>query len=196
MPGFFTPPGIRWSPLSILYPHVQNSLTSLSRPLPLPDIGWDPIICTCSSPMSFRPFLSIHPCSLPHFTCLSSLPYPPRPSRLPSPLQPPAARILCLAIIYTHPADLLHLSFSSSTSHSASASLSHPPPIEPAISCMATSPRKRARWHSTGSGPTSTCRSYCPSSRQQQGDDIKSWIICDQTRIQSVAESLKIRKIN
>lgn len=74
--------------------------------------------------------------------------------------------------------------------------LSHPPPIEPAISCMATSTRKRARWHSTGSGPTSTCRSYCPSSRQQQGDSIESWIICDQTRIQSVAESLKIRKIS
>lgn len=66
--------------------------------------------------------------------------------------------------------------------------LSHPPPIEPAISCMATSTRKRARWHSTGSGPTSTCsHSYCPSARQQQSDDIKS---CDQTRIQSGEESL------
>lgn len=86
IPGFLTPPGIRWSPLSILYPHVQNSLTSLSRPLPLPDIGWDPIICTCSSPMSLHPFLSIHPCSLPHFTCPSPTPSlpalpPPTPRR-------------------------------------------------------------------------------------------------------------------
>lgn len=142
-------------------------------------------------PISIHSSLLTTSLYLPLFPPIPSPPFSP-----PSPLQPPAARILCLAIIYTHPADLLHLSFSSSTSHSASASLSHPPPIEPAISCMATSPRKRARWHSTGSGPTSTCRSYCPSSRQQQGDDIKSWIICDQTRIQSVAESLKIRKIN
>lgn len=194
MPGFFTPPGIRWSALSILYPHVQNSLTSLPRPLPLPDIGWDPIICTCSSPMSFHPFLSIQPCSLPHFTCLSSLPHRPRPSPPPHSNPPPpgyyvwplSTLIPRIYSIYLFPLPL----------PTPPLRLSHPPPIEPAISWMATSTRKHARWHSTGSGPTSTCRSYCPSARQQQGDNIKSWIICDQTRIQSVAESLKIKKIS
>lgn len=88
----------------MLYSHTQSNLTSLSASLLLPDIRWEPIICTCSSTMSFLPFYPFIPSTLPHFTCLSSLP----PSLS---FFPPAARILCLAIIYTHPAALLHPSF-------------------------------------------------------------------------------------
>lgn len=101
---------------------------------------------------------------------LSSLPQPARP---PLNLLRPLTRILCLAIIYTHPADLLHLSFPLPLPTPLRRP-SHPPPIQPAISCMATSTRKHACWHSTGSGSTPECRSECPFARQQQGDGTKS----------------------
>lgn len=121
-------------------PHVQKSLTSLSRPLPLPDIGWDPIICTCFSPMSFHlfyPFIPADYLTLPASPLSHTLAALPSTSPAPSPgyyVWPLSTLILRIYSIYLFP-----LPLPTPPRH-----LSHPPPIEPAISCMATSTRKYA----------------------------------------------------
>lgn len=120
---------------SMLEPHVQNSLTSLSRPLPLPDIGWDPIICTCSSSMSFHPFHPFIPAdylTLPASPLSPALLTLPSTSPVPSPgyyVWPLSTLILRIYSIYLFPLPLPTPPWR----------LSHPPPTEPAISCMATS---------------------------------------------------------
>lgn len=145
---------------------MQSNLTSLPPSLLLPDIRWEPIICTCSSTMSFLPFYPFIPSTLPHFTCLSSLPLPSLS------FFPPAARILCLAIIYTHPAALLHPSFL--FHFPLHLYVSQPPLIESPISCIATSIHMHTLTLKPIS-PASTRDSYCPSARQRRG--IKSRII-------------------
>lgn len=97
----------------IIYTHCttcarKTTLSFLSPSLLLHDIRFEPIIFTCSSMHVLPLFLSIHPL----YACFTSL-YLPLSSS--SPMSFFICRILCLAIIYTHPAALVHPS--SFTSH-------------------------------------------------------------------------------
>lgn len=153
---------------------MQNSLTSPSRPLPLPDIGWDPIICTCSSPMSFHPFYPFIPAdylTLPASPLSHTLPALPATPPAPSPgyyVWPLSTLILRIYSIYLFPLPL----------PTPPRRLSHPPPIEPAISCMATSTRKARLLASKRIKPDAPQQASISTTTA----GTKSWMICNQVQ--------------